>query len=82
MPKERNKRHRIGKEEVSLSLFVTAFSKVAEDQILHDNKQLENVIMGFRPECCSIDTLQGDKVLKESIKVEVAEIDVVKAIVK
>ena len=42
-------------------------------EILEKAEKFEKVIMGFRPECCSIEELAGEKVLKESIDVEVAE---------
>lgn len=41
--------------------------------ILEKASKLEKVIMGFRPECCSVEPLNSDKALKESITVEVAE---------
>ena len=41
--------------------------------ILRKAEKLEKVVMGFRPECCSVEELQGDRVLKESIVVEVSE---------
>ena len=41
--------------------------------ILEKASKHEKVIMGFRPECCSVEPLNSNKKLKESIVVEVAE---------
>lgn len=41
--------------------------------VLEKASKLEKVVMGFRPESCSIEELKGENVLKEAIVVEVAE---------
>ena len=41
--------------------------------ILEKAEKLNKVVMGFRPECCSVERIEEGNVLKEAIKVEVAE---------
>ena len=43
------------------------------EAILEKAEKLNKVVMGFRPECCSVERIEEANVLKEAIKVEVAE---------